>query len=286
MTKIDQFESVFKSATKVRYHYTPTEFQKILVVSDLEDDYQITLFGDRVQRFLRALEHTDLRWHDVKKDECKSIGDLLDVVEREEPDLVCTYRNLHSDGWKWSFSLGEYLDVLTQATEVPILVFPRPDRTELYDESIRGTGSVMAITDHLTGDDRLVDFAVRLTETDGTLYLSHVEDEKVFERYMDTTEKIREIETSIARETILAQLLKEPHDYITSCREEIQEHRISLQLKESISLGHTLSNYKSLIEEHKIDLLVLNTKDDDQLAMHGLAYPLAVELRDLPFLML
>ena len=30
----------------------------------------------------------------------------------------------------------------------------------------------------------------------------------------------------------------------------------------------------------------MNTKDDDQLAMHGLAYPLAVELRDIPLLML
>jgi len=30
----------------------------------------------------------------------------------------------------------------------------------------------------------------------------------------------------------------------------------------------------------------LNTKDEDQLAMHGLAYPLAVELRQIPLLML
>jgi hypothetical protein len=30
----------------------------------------------------------------------------------------------------------------------------------------------------------------------------------------------------------------------------------------------------------------MNTKDEDQLAMHGLAYPLAVELRDIPLLML
>ena len=38
--------------------------------------------------------------------------------------------------------------------------------------------------------------------------------------------------------------------------------------------------------EHEIDLLVFNTKDDDQLAMHGLAYPLAVEVRGIPILML
>jgi hypothetical protein len=32
--------------------------------------------------------------------------------------------------------------------------------------------------------------------------------------------------------------------------------------------------------------LVLNTKQEDQLAMHGLAYPLCVELQDSPILML
>ena len=41
-----------------------------------------------------------------------------------------------------------------------------------------------------------------------------------------------------------------------------------------------------LIEEHEVDLLVMNTKDEDQLAMHGLAYSLAIELRAIPLLML
>ena len=39
-------------------------------------------------------------------------------------------------------------------------------------------------------------------------------------------------------------------------------------------------------KEHGVDLVVLNTKDEDQLAMHGLAYPLAIELRQIPLLML
>ena len=31
---------------------------------------------------------------------------------------------------------------------------------------------------------------------------------------------------------------------------------------------------------------MLHTKDDEQLAMHGLAYPLCVELREIPLLLL
>ena len=41
-----------------------------------------------------------------------------------------------------------------------------------------------------------------------------------------------------------------------------------------------------MIDEHQVDLLVVNTKDEDQLAMHGLAYALSVELRSTPILML
>ena len=51
-------------------------------------------------------------------------------------------------------------------------------------------------------------------------------------------------------------------------------------------MGHRLSEYRRLIEAHAVDLLIMNTKDDDQLAMHGMVYPLTVCLRDIPLLML
>jgi hypothetical protein len=57
-------------------------------------------------------------------------------------------------------------------------------------------------------------------------------------------------------------------------------------VNEIISLGHRLRTYVELVESHTVSLLVLNTKDEDQHAMHGLAYPLAVELRQIPLLML
>ena len=46
------------------------------------------------------------------------------------------------------------------------------------------------------------------------------------------------------------------------------------------------ADYKKLIEQHEVDLLLLHTKDEDQLAMHGLAYPVTVELRDIPLLLI
>ena len=51
-------------------------------------------------------------------------------------------------------------------------------------------------------------------------------------------------------------------------------------------MGHHLRQYRELIEEHGIELLVINTKDDDQLAMHGMAYSLSVEMAEVPLLLL
>ena len=59
-----------------------------------------------------------------------------------------------------------------------------------------------------------------------------------------------------------------------------------LTIESIVASGHHIRAYRSLVEEHEVDLLVMNTKDEDQLAMHGLAYPLAVELHDIPLLML
>jgi len=144
----------------------------------------------------------------------------------------------------------------------------------------------MAITDHLTGDHRLVNYAVALTEPEGRLYLTHVEDEATFDRYIETISKVPTIDTDEAREAILKQLLKEPRDYIRSCREVLGQQGVAVQVEKIVTLGHHLSDYRRLIDEHRVDLLVVNTKDEDQLAMHGLAYPLSVELRSTPILML
>lgn len=290
MTNIDQFESAFKAASKAVFTYAPVEVRSVLVVTDLADEAEA--FAGHARRLLGVLERgmleggQTLEFEVVRGSGFRTVGELLEVVERAACDLVCTYRNLHSTAWQWPHSLGVHLDVLTQATGVPVLVLPHPlAGTDLAD-SIGGTGSVMAITDHLTGDHRLVNYAVALTEPEGRLYLTHVEDEATFDRYIETISKVPTIDTDEAREAILKQLLKEPRDYIRSCREVLGQQGAAVQVEKIVTLGHHLSDYRRLVDEHRVDLLVVNTKDEDQLAMHGLAYPLSVELRSTSILML
>ena len=283
MTNIDQFESIFKKADKPQFQLEDVDLDEIMVVTD-DDHAQTDKFTDKVIDFLdTTLLEKEIKWHKVSGNEHTSVNDLLDIVGKVKPDLICTYRNLHAPASDFPYSLGVYIDVLSQVTEMPVLVLPSPNRAA---EIPNTTDCVMAIADHLTGDHHLVSYAARLTTKNGSLFLTHVEDEVQFERFMSVIGKIPSIETAEARDAIHAQLLAEPHDYIASCASVLKEAELPINVKEIVAVGHSLRDYQRLIEEHDVDLLVVNTKQEDQLAMHGLAYPLCVELRDTPILML
>ena len=284
MTKLDQFESVFLAADKTALHYEKLAVEHVLVVSDVNDD-AATALSEQVRTFLSVLDDQSTRWARLDGGAFSSVQQLLDIVAAEAPDLIVTYRHLHSSAWQWPHSLGEYLDVLTQATPVPVVVLPHPDAALALPHTVQNTDRVMAITDHLSGDDRLVNYALGFTQPGGSCWLTHVEPQAVFDHYLEVISKIPEIDTDSARELIERQLLKEPRDYIESCR-HMAEQYLSCEIGEIVTMGRRLTEYRKLIEAHRVDLLVVNTMDEDQLAMHGLAYPLAVELRQVPLLML
>ncbi|MCB9558167.1 MAG: hypothetical protein H6707_18775 [Deltaproteobacteria bacterium] len=282
-SKIDQFESVFLAASRTRFEFSPLKFERVLVITDLSP-YETRLFADLAAALLPALSHCD--WQSVGQLEGgRNVEQLLELVEHHRPDLICTYRHLDGAGWRWPYGLGDSLVVLTQATTTPVLMLPRPD-PQASSSLPRSAQRLMAITSTLAGDHRLVSVAAQLTPEDGTLFLSHIEDDAVFERYIQAIAKIPAIDTNAARAEIGAQLLKDAQHYIASCADELARVGLGFKVEEVVAFGHRLREYRELVARHQIDLLVLNTKDDDQLAMHGLAYPLAVELNGLPLLML
>jgi hypothetical protein len=222
----------------------------------------------------------------LERGDYDGVESLLEKVRAVDPDLIVTFRCLRSDSWKQPYTLGEHLDVLTQVVACPVLVAPHPDAGRASAHAMKNTDSVMVVTDHLTGDHRLVNVAVRLTENQGTLFLAHVEDGRAFEHTIHAISKIDTIDTDLAREEIRRQLLKEPRDYIESCRTTLENHDLSITVDAHVDMGDHISEYRRLISEHEVDLLVMNTKDAGQSAMHGIAYALAVELRETPLLFL
>lgn len=286
MTSVDHFESMFRSASRDIFRYEPVNFDSVLVVTDRNEE-AATNFGNRVRQFMEVIgADQDTRWRDVHGAEFRTAGELLTLVESEAPDMICTYRNLHSTAWRWPYSLGTHVDLMTQHLDTPVMLLPHPEAQRSADHALENTDTVMAIADHITGDHRLVNYGVRFTQGDGKLWLTHVEDKATFERYVDIISKIPSIDTDEAREALHEQLLKEPRDYIDCCAEALRTAGSRITVEGIALFGHHISEYKRLIEQHGVDLLVLNTKDHGQLAMHGMAYALAVEMRQIPLLML
>ena len=282
--KVDQFESIFRAATKTRFEYSAVQVEYVLVVSD-RDERAAAAFGERVRSQFGVLERGEnIRWRVVHGGEYHSVPALLDIVETERPGLICTYRHLHSDSWQWPYTLGEYIDVLSQVTTTPIIVLPHPDVQP--EGAVRGTKVVMAMTDHLVGDHMLVNWAARFTDEDGRLVLSNVEDDAALERFIEAVGKIPSIDTDNARVAIQDRLERDARDFMESCSEEIIRAELPISIESVVTHGHHLTEYSRLVEEHEADLLVMHTKDEDQLAMHGLAYPLAIEVRSVPLLLL
>ncbi len=98
MTKLDQFESVFRAASKAVFEYQRIAVNSVLIVTDQEGDVAART-GEQVARFLRVLEGAAFRV--VDGTEFDTVPELLGLVEHHRPDLICTYRHLHSESWRW-----------------------------------------------------------------------------------------------------------------------------------------------------------------------------------------
>ena len=268
MSTINQFESKFKAASKEVFKRTEIEINKVLFLCD-----------DGVEVHAKELleEVTNNRLVEFVDCEFSNLQEMLDCIERIKPDLIVSNRHLRSDNWQWDYSLGEYIDVLSQSVNTPILLMPHPKKTEMKDFK---TEKVMLITEDLTGEDYLVNLSTTFTKEKGDLYLTHLEDSEKYNHYMEVISKIEEIDTDSAAKLIKERLLKEPKEYIKSVTVDKD-----IKVNALVSMGTHLQEYKKWIEDHKIDLLILKTKDEKQVAMKSEAYPLVVELIHTPLLL-
>ncbi len=284
MTNIDQFESVFKAAERTPFSLQDISIGKVLTITDASGN-ESEQFAAHVQKFLGCLVQDETpEYARIDGDAFQNVNQLLSLVDSHQPGIICLYRNLHAPAVEHPYSLGTYVDVLTQVSPYPVLVMPHPKLEG--NTPCENCQTVMAIASELAGDDRLVSYAVHFTSPGGVLWLSHVEDEHEYERYMQIIAKLPSIDTDTARANIREQLLKEPSDYIESCRETLEAGKTDITVRSVVALAQRLREYQRMVEEHNVDLLVMNTKQEDQLAMHGLAYPLSVELRATPLLLL
>lgn len=283
MDHIDEFESLFRRAERESFEHVAIPIESIVFVSDGTGD-ECEQRRQEIVSFVPSLKGVS-HWRNVCGDEYSNVGELLALLDEQQTDLVITYRHLQERSLVPQHSLGVYLDVMSQVTPIPVLVLPG---TSADPKTLSGQvcDRVMVVADHIAGDNALINYGSRMCPDNGRLWLCHVEDESVFERYMRIIERIPQIPTELARELIGTTLLKDAENYIDTCIVELTEARPSVTCEKRITRGHFLKQYTELIQSAGIDLLVTNTRDEDQLAMHGMAYSLSVELIDTAMLLL
>ncbi len=281
--RIDQFESVFRAAEKPRFMYRRPELARVVVLVDRAKG-DSSDYVDAARSFLESSDIQPGEFQIYGNESFGSIQEMLKIVGSASPDLVVTHRHLHLDREELEHSLGAYLDTLTQGTAIPVLITPSPklDGTPVAMEPAK---DVLVMTDHLVDDSKTINFGVRFAVPEGIVHLCHIEDDAIFRRYMSVIERIPEIETEEAREKIHAKLLQMPADYIASCAEVLVAESIPAKVHPIVRLGHCVRDYHQLISEHEGDLLVCNTKDSEELAIHPMAYAIALEFQHQPLLL-
>ncbi|MEZ4316275.1 MAG: hypothetical protein R3F61_02175 [Myxococcota bacterium] len=285
-SKLDAFESLFRSAAKDVFTLAPPHIERVLLLTDLAEPEALDL-KETVAGFLSCIDSAaELRWEVAHHDHWAAgpeapVLKARDLVNTLKPDLVVTRRHQLGKVTNLPYTLGSVVDTLTQATDVPVLLLPPPDF-----KLPSSTDRVMVITDHLSGDDQLVNYGVQFTHRRGTLFLAHVEDEGILEYYLAAIDKMQSIDSDEARTKLPARLLKTPTDYIESVAGVLKRAGIEERVVPIVRLGRGVGSYQGLMAEHDIDLLILNTKDDRQDAMDAMAYALSVQIRSRPLLLL
>lgn len=280
---IDEFESIFKRSERTLYHYVDVSIRKVAVITD-GDQVMATELNNDMKRFLPHLAE-QAEWQYVTGDQYQNVNDLLRIMAESNPDLIVTSRCLDESSLVPQHTLGVYVDVMTQTLSTPILLLPgtAPQPHPLGNRACEG---VMVVTDNLAGDDQLVNHAVACTAAKGTVWLCHVEDDVLFRRYLEAIGRIPEINTEQAQELIAEQLVAIPTQYAQSCIDGLKKAGVDRTIEQIVEFGHQVNRYRQLVARYPVDLLVTNTKDKDQLAMHGIAYALSVELTEVAQLLL
>ena len=278
LEQIDEFESLFRRSEREAFVFVDVPIDSVALVTG---DSSNEVVAGELKRFLPRIGDAT-SWHTLGSSEFGNVAELLERLAAQQFDLLVTRRHLGEEALSPQHSLGVFLDELTQRTSIPVLVLPGTARLpqQLPTEPCR------RVADHISGDHRLINYGVRMCSEGGSLWLCHVEDDMVLGRFVDAIERIPEIATEPGATLLEAQLLKEAEDFIASCIATLEETGPDVSLNSHVGIGHHVREYRRLVDEHEIDLLVANTKDDDQLAMHGMAYSLSIELVDVPLLLL
>lgn len=284
--RFDEFESVFRSAIKETYHYAPPRVKAVAIITDT-DTVQAKAAVDGLRERHGGIGRLgEVEWHLVHRDSFVGIRELLEQLAELDVGLVVTWRNVFGRAADSPYALGSVLETLTQATRLPVLVMPSSGGRRELPPNMTAIARILVVTHRLTGDRDLLHWGLLLTPDDGTIYLAHVEDEAIFNRYLDAIGRVPSLDTELARSHLAAKLLQLPSDYFDTVVAEMAACDLRENLVPIVCMGNPLQEYAALVREHDIEMVIVNSHDSNQRAIDGTAHALALELGQTPVLML
>ena len=96
-----------------------------LLVTDLPRE-EAERYGARAQRLFRALEqYGPVECRVVSGEEFHTVADIMQMIHDFQASMVGLYRSLKTESRNYPYTLGTIVDVITQATDIPVLLLPQ-----------------------------------------------------------------------------------------------------------------------------------------------------------------
>ena len=140
-----------------------------------------------------------------------------------------------------------------------------------------GRGNTRIFSDHFSNSDELINWSAEFVSNSGALWLTHVESEVDFERYMQAIARIPELDTETARTTLCRELLHESMSYIQNCKQQLAKTNPALAVELLACMGQPLHTYRQWLCSDKHELLVIPALAEDRFAQRALTGQLASE---------
>lgn len=277
MLKIDHFASLFRAADKEQVDIPDVLVSRVALITDVSKEESNKLW----ERW-KGIFPTPVEIILLDGTMTQSLPLLIEALNGVEVDLVVTYRCLHSDAWKYPYAVGSYIEVLTQIVSFPVLLMPH-----IHEDmkNYANAKQILLMSSELTKESALVGFANAFATKNSSLLLAQIDDKSMFLRIIDIISKIPQIDTDDAKQYISQRREQEMNDWVFRCKQSLSQKSNAPVVSQIDMLDPSMKQCAEVIEKHKADLVVINTKDDEQLAIHGLAYPIMVQFRHIPLLL-
>lgn len=255
---LDIFESVFKRSVKKQYDYEDFQLHKILIVGNSDHLDKLSSFISKYGTGCQSFEYnSNFTWRELKSD-----------IEKMQPDLILIQRQLGISNTDLTFSIGPVLESITQEVNIPVLVLPY----EFQDLKIETIGIGF---DHQIDNSYLVNKGLLLSKYLKNLELIHIEDETIFNYYLDAIAKIPGINTEFAETNIKETILNLSGDFFRNVASKLENDKVITGIH--CQFGETVQCYHDIIKDRKIDLLVFEAEDESKMAMHSLGHSLTIQ---------